>query len=196
VEGTLSIAESIQSIGFLTDFRESALIYPVVMTTHLACIAVFGGMILMTDLRLLGVAMTDRSIGEVVAKFRPWKRLGFCIMVTMGALLASSEAVKYTPNPFFWAKMTFLTLIGIHALIFRPLVYNNTEELDRSPTIPGRAKLAGALSLLLWFSVLTMGRLIGYYEGPGSPGKSVDKPSAALLVPAPQAASAQDTVAR
>ncbi|MBV9743190.1 MAG: hypothetical protein JO099_05455, partial [Acidobacteriia bacterium] len=89
------------------------------MSTHLTCIAVFGGMILMTDLRLLGVAMTDRSITEVVGKFRLWKRVGFCIMVTMGALLASSEAVKYTPNPFFWAKMTFLALIGIHALIFR-----------------------------------------------------------------------------
>ena len=27
------------------------------------------------------------------------------------------------------------------------------------------------LSLILWLSVLTMGRLIGYYEGSGSPGK-------------------------
>ena len=177
----MPIAESLQSIGFLTDFRESALVYPVVMSTHLACIAVFGGMILMTDLRLLGLAMTHRSIGEVVAKFRVWKRIGFCIMVTMGALLASSEAVKYRPNPFFWAKMAFLVLIGIHALIFRPLVYNNTDAIDRSPTVPRPAKLAGALSLVLWFGVLTFGRLIGYYEGPGSPGSPTTKPTAATL---------------
>jgi hypothetical protein len=183
----LSIAESIQSIGFLTDFRESALVYPVVMSTHLACIAVFGGMILMTDLRLLGVAMTDRPIGEVVAKFRIWKRIGFCIMVTMGALLASSEAVKYAPNPFFWAKMSFLALVGIHALIFRPLVYNNTDEIDHSSTIPRQAKLAGALSLFLWFGVLSFGRLIGYYEGPGSPGYSAPKPAAAFALPVSQA---------
>jgi uncharacterized membrane protein len=166
----MAIAETIQSIGFLTDFRESALVYPVVMTTHLACIAVFGGMILMTDLRLLGLAMTHRTVTDVVNQFRFWKRVGFCIMVTMGALLASSEAVKYSPNPFFWAKMSLLVLVGVHALIFRPRVYNNTAAIDKEPKLPTRAKLAGGLSLLLWLSILTMGRLIGYWEGPGSPG--------------------------
>ena len=49
-----SLMHSIQMIGFLTDIRESAIVYPVIMTTHLACIAVFGGLIVMTDLRLLG----------------------------------------------------------------------------------------------------------------------------------------------
>jgi hypothetical protein len=189
----LSIAHVIQSIGFLTDFRESALVYPIVMSTHLSCIAIFGGMILMTDLRLLGVAMTDRPISEVIEKFRIWKRIGFCIMVTMGALLASSEAEKYTPNPFFWCKMCFLTLVGIHAIIFRPLVYNHPAELDKSPTIPGRAKLAGALSLFIWFGILTFGRLIGYYEGPGSPGSPATKPAAALTLPLSHTAALSQT---
>jgi len=167
----MSISETIQSVGFLTDIRESALVYPIIMSTHLACIAVFGGMILMTDLRLLGIAMKDRPVTEVVNQFRIWKRVGFCIMVTMGALLASSEAVKYSTNPFFWAKMSFLVLVAVHAIIFRPRVYNNTAEIDRAPALPGIAKLAGALSLTIWLGVLSMGRLIGYYEGPGSPGK-------------------------
>jgi hypothetical protein len=52
----------------------------------------------------------------------------------------------------------------MHAMIFRPLVYNQTQEIDESPTIPGRAKVAAVLSLVLWFGVLSMGRLIGYYE--------------------------------
>ncbi len=179
----MSIANAIQSIAFLTDFRESVWVYPVVMAIHLSCIAVFGGMILMTDLRLLGVAMTDRPISEVIAKFRIWKRIGFCIMVTMGALLASSEAEKYSPNPFFWAKMCFLSLVAIHAAIFRPLVYNNPAELDKSPAIPGRAKLAGALSLFIWLGILTCGRLIGYYEDAQSAGSPATKPAAALTVP-------------
>jgi len=162
----VSISESIQSIGFLSDLRESALVYPAVMTTHLACIAIFGGMILMTDLRLLGLALRDRSVTDVVGQFRIWKRIGFCIMVTMGVLLASCEAEKYSGNPFFWAKMSLLVLVGVHALVFRGTVYNNTEEIDRAPLIPGRAKAAAALSLLLRFGVLSMGRLIGYYEPP------------------------------
>lgn len=169
----MSIAESIQSIGFLADLRESALVYPIVMATHLACIAVFGGMILMTDMRLLGLAMTDRTVTDVVNQFRIWKRIGFCIMVAMGILLGASEAEKYTPNPFFWGKMASLFLVAVHAIIFRPRVYNNTAAIDAEPTLPGRAKLAGALSLLIWFSILSNGRLIGYWEGPGSPGKPV-----------------------
>jgi hypothetical protein len=92
-------------------------------------------------------------------------------MITMGLLLGASEAEKYSNNPFFWAKMACLVLVAVHAAIFRPLVYNNTAAIDKAPSLPGIAKAAGALSLILWLSVLTMGRLIGYYEGPGSPGR-------------------------
>ena len=161
----LSLFQSIQSIGFLTDLRESAMVYPVVMSTHLSCIAVFGGMILMTDMRLLGWSLKKYTVTEVVSSLRPWKRVGFVIMVTMGLLLAGSEAEKYYHNPYFWAKMCCLALVGVHALIFRPSVYNRTEEIDRAPAIPTRAKAAALLSLVIWLSVLTMGRLIGYYEG-------------------------------
>jgi len=149
------------------DFAGSSWVYPSVLATHLCCIAAFGGMILMTNLRLLGWALTDFSISDVIGKLRPWKRLGFVIMITAGLLLGGSEADKYYPNPYFWTKMTLLVLLLVHGLVFRPSVYQNTAELDRAPVLPGRAKLAGALSLVLWVSVVCMGRLIGYYEGPG-----------------------------
>jgi len=160
----MTISDSIQSIDFLTAIRESALVYPLLLGTHLACIAFFGGMILMTDLRLLGLSLKNLTITEVVVGLRPWKRLGGVIMITAGLLLGSSEAVKYAPNPYFWTKMAILALIGVHALIFRPIVYNRTEELDRSPVIPTKAKVAASLSLVLWLGMICMGRLIAYYE--------------------------------
>ena len=64
----------------------------------------------MTDLRLLGLTFKGLTITEVVTSLRPWKRLGGVIMITMGLLLATSEAVKYAPNPYFWTKMTLLSL--------------------------------------------------------------------------------------
>jgi len=160
----MGIAHSIQSIGFLTDFSESVLAYPIVLSTHLACIGLFGGMILATDLRLLGLTFNSLTITEVVTSLRPWKRVGGTIMIAMGLLLATSEAEKYAPNPFFWTKMVILGLIGVHALVFRPIVYNKTEELDRSPAIPTRAKVAAILSLVLWTSMFVMGRLIAYWD--------------------------------
>lgn len=160
----MGIATSIQNIDFLTAIRESAMVYPCILSTHLTCIALFGGMILVTDLRLLGLTYKGLTITDVVTSLRPWKRLGGVIMITMGLLLATSEAEKYVPNPFFWTKMVILGLIGVHALIFRPIVYNKTEELDRSPVIPMRAKAAAILSLVLWTGMFTMGRLIAYWE--------------------------------
>ena len=160
----MTIAHSIESIGFLSDFSESVLAYPIVLSIHLTCIALFGGMILMTDLRLLGLTFKSVTITEMVTSLRPWKRVGGTIMIAMGLLLAACEAEKYAPNPYFWTKMIVLGLIGVHALIFRPIVYNQTEELDRSPVLPAKAKLAAILSLVLWVSMFTMGRLIAYWE--------------------------------
>jgi hypothetical protein len=160
----VAIAHSIQSIGFLTAFSESVLAYPIVLSIHLACIALFGGMILATDLRLLGLTFKSLTITDVVTSLRPWKRVGGTIMIAMGLLLAASEAEKYAPNPFFWTKMIILGLIGVHALIFRPIVYSKTEELDRSAVIPTKAKVAAILSLGLWTTMFVMGRLIAYWD--------------------------------
>jgi hypothetical protein len=160
----VDIAHSIQSIGFLSDFSESVLMYPIVLSTHLSCIALFGGMILMTNLRLLGLTFKSVTITEMVTSLRPWKHLGGTVMVCTGLLLATSEAEKYAPNPFFWTKMIILGLIGVHALIFRPIVYNRTEELDRSAVVPTKVKVAAILSLVLWTAMFTMGRLIAYWE--------------------------------
>jgi uncharacterized membrane protein len=157
----------------MTFIRESGLTYPVIMSTHLTCIAVFGGMIVITDLRMLGLALTNRPIADVVNGLRWWKRLGFVIMATMGFLLFGSKASDYYPNPYFWTKMSILALIGIHALIFRPGVYNQPEQLDASPVIPTRAKAAAALSLVLWTGMVCAGRLIGYYEPPQQKGHVV-----------------------
>ena len=160
----MGIAHSIQSVQFFSDFSESVLAYPIVLSIHLTCIALFGGMILFTDLRLLGVTFKGLTITDVVTSLRPWKRLGGTIMISIGLLLASSKAEEYAPNPFFWTKMIILGLIGVHAMIFRPIVYNRTEELDKSAVIPTKAKVAAILSLVLWTAMFTMGRLIAYWD--------------------------------
>lgn len=159
-----SICDSLQSIGFLTDVRESALVYPVILATHLVAIALFGGMILMTDLRLLGVGMRDVTITEVVQGTRIPKRIGLLIIITCGLLLGGSEALKYYQNPYFWTKMTFLVLATTHYFVFRSSVYNNTEALDKSPVIPTRVKAAAVLSMVIWTTIPVCGRLIAYYE--------------------------------
>jgi hypothetical protein len=161
-----SISHAIQSIGFLTYIRESGYTYPVIMATHLTCIAVFGGLIVTTDLRLLGWAFTDISVTDFVRGTRIWKRIGFVIMVTMGLLLATSEMDKYYANPYFQLKLSLIALVLVHALYFRPRVYNNTAAIDSAPRIPGVAKAAAVISLVLWIGIASCGRWIAYWEPP------------------------------
>jgi hypothetical protein len=162
----LSFAQSVQSTDFFTAMRGSAYVYPLVLTIHLIAIALFGGMILLVDVRLLGWAMRKYTVSELVNQLRPLKWAGFLILVTCGLLMAGCKAEEYYYNVFFRTKMTLLLLVGVHALIFHRGVYGNTAELDAAPRIPAQAKLAGALSLILWTALVIAGRGIGYIEPP------------------------------
>lgn len=162
----LSLAQWIQATVFFRDLRESWYVYPVVMSTHLLGIAVFGGMVLLTNLRLLGLAMTGRSVSDVIGQFRVAKRWGLVLIATCGVLMLGSKAEEYYYNIFVKVKLTLLLLMFVHGWYFRRSVYYNTAEIDRAPRIPARAKVAASLSLLIWTGIACAGRGIGYIDPP------------------------------
>jgi hypothetical protein len=149
-----------------TALRGSANIYPIVLSLHMIGIAFFGGMILMTDLRLLGWALRKRSIAEVITQFRVPKRWGLLLTATCGILLAGSKAEEYYYNAFFRTKLILFAVVIVTELVFYRSVYANPEVLDRTPSAPANAKLAAAISMLLWTSIACCGRGIGYIEPP------------------------------
>ena len=162
----LLFAQWIQATAFFTALRGSAYVYPIVMALHMVGIAFFGGMILMTDLRLLGWGMRKRSISDVVEQFRVPKRWGLLLTVTCGILMAGSKAEEYYYNAFFRTKLILLAMVVVQEIVFYRSVYANPAALDQSSRIPGTAKMAAALSLLLWISIACCGRGIGYIEPP------------------------------
>lgn len=156
--------QSLQDMHLATEIRESSLAYPIILSTHLAGMGLFGAMIAMTDLRILGIAMKDRPMADVHNQLRPFKHLGLTLVVICGALLAYSKAAIYWPNPFFQTKLTLLLLVGIHALVFRGPVYKSLGEMDRTGQTTRAAKLAAVISLVLWVGLVAAGRWIGYWE--------------------------------
>ncbi len=152
-----------QNTAWATALRESDVVYPVVLSLHLSAIALFGGTILLTNLRLLGLALRQIPVAEVVKQLRPYKWAGLVLILTCGVLLASAKADTYYPNPYFRIKILLISLVGVHALIFRRGVYNKDAGVA-----PPKAKLAACLSLALWLGILSMGRWIAYYEKPKS----------------------------
>ena len=173
----LQFCQWLQDTDFFTALRGSWYVYPAVMSLHLTAIAVSGGLILFTDLRLLGIALTKYRVSDVVNGLRWPKRIGFLVVATCGILMLGSKAEEYYYNAFVWAKLSLLATVGVHALIFRPSIYNHPETLDGASEMPGRAKAAAALSMLLWVSIACMGRGIGYIETP------VEKIHALLTTP-------------
>ncbi|HTT64548.1 MAG TPA: DUF6644 family protein [Bryobacteraceae bacterium] len=150
----------IENTDLSTAIREGALPYPIIGGIHLLGIALFGGMVLTTDLRLLGWAMRRRPVQDIVEQFRLWKWVGFAVVVSSGLLLAWAEPTKLYRSPAFWVKMVLLALVGVHAVAFRASVYGKTARPDVAETASG--KLAACISLLLWAGLIVSGRLIAF----------------------------------
>ena len=120
----LSFCQWLQSTAFFTEFRGSGIVYPVILSLHVLMIAMFGVMILITDLRLLG-GLRKYSVAELLDKLRMPKRVGFTLIVLCGLMLFGAKAEEYYYNVFFRSKMIILSLILIHAALFRAGVYRN-----------------------------------------------------------------------
>jgi hypothetical protein len=142
--------------------RQSLWLFPAIETVHLLGMAALVGTITVLDLRLLGWAMPQRRVSEVVPRLLPRVWLGFGVQVVTGVLLFSSEAVKIYGNPAFRLKMLLLLLAGIQALIFQTVVSQRLQAWDDRPSLPVMAKVTGITSILLWLGIVTAGRFIGF----------------------------------
>jgi hypothetical protein len=152
------ILEKIESTNLSTAIREGGLPYPIIGGIHLLAIALFGGMALVTNLRLLGWGIERWRVSELVQQLRPWKWTGLVAVTITGLLLAWSEPLKLYRSPSFWIKMVLFLMLGVHAIVFRRDVYGNTPALDKLLT--PKAKLAAICSMILWAGLVVFGRWI------------------------------------
>lgn len=83
-------------------------------------------------------------------------------MIVSGALLFYAVPVRTYQSVWFRAKMVFLILAGLNAWLFHSGVYRTVARWDLAAVIPRKAKLAGAISIVLWASIILSGRFIAY----------------------------------
>jgi len=142
--------------------HESLWVYPIVESVHVLTLCLFLGTAVMLDLRLLGLALSRVPMSEVFTRLQPWMLVGFVIMVTSGGLLFYAVPVRTYLNIFFRIKVVLLGLAGLNAWIFQRTVYRKVGEWDLDPVAPKPARVAGAVSLLLWAFIVVAGRMIAY----------------------------------
>lgn len=144
------------------EVRVSEWLFPAFETIHVLALVFVVGSIARMDMRLLGWIWRDRPVTEVAAQVLPWTWVSFVIAVIFGVLLFTSNAVRYADNFSFQMKMLFMVLAAVNMLFFHLGAYRSVGTWDRDPSPPFAAKLAGALSLILWVGVVAFGRWIGF----------------------------------
>lgn len=142
--------------------REGAWEYATLNFVHLLGLTFAAGTILFFDLRLLGLGLKRVSVSSAARTLLPWTWAGFAVMFVSGALLIISEATRLYSNVAFRTKLVLLILAGLNVLVFHNTVFRRVAGWDTASGTPLQAKIAGAVSISVWFGMMTAGRLIGY----------------------------------
>lgn len=144
--------------------RESLWAYPIIETVHVLGVALFVGLAILVDLRLLGVVLRQVRVTDAVDRLGTFIWIGFAAMLSTGVALFAADPVKFAANPWFQAKVALLAVAGLNAAIFHATVYRGVAAWDGEPRPPLRARVAGAVSLGVWTAVIAAGRLIAFHQ--------------------------------
>ncbi len=160
--------------SMLADFSKSSSgVFAGVQTVHIASMVVLGGMLLLGDLRMLNVVLTEVPSQTIIENTRKWIYLALAFIVLSGIYEASAIAMKLAYNSFFFAKMAGLAMgiffvLSIRSAVYRRapgLVYaqGSNAALQQTETVrPWIVKLVAVANLAIWFSVAASGRWIGF----------------------------------
>jgi len=133
-------------------------VYAIGQSLHLMALALLGGTVLLTDLRLLNVILRDVPSEQVTENAYKWFRVALVIIVATGIFMAAAVATKLYYNSFYWAKMAALaTGILFVFVIKRPLLKRPHSEIN-----PIVLKSVALASMVIWFSAAATGRWIGF----------------------------------
>lgn len=138
------------------------LLFPNIETIHVLSLALVFGSILMVDLRLLGVTSRGTPIAKLSGEVLPYTWSAFGVAVITGTLMFVSRAHVYFYNLQFRLKFLCMFLAGINMLVFHFGSYRSVLKWDTALPTPRAARLAGALSIMLWVGVIFFGRWIGF----------------------------------
>ena len=159
IEGLLA---SLEATGVAERIRTSLYLFPLIESAHVIGLTMVFGLIAIIDLRLLGIASTRRPFSRMASDIMKWTWAAFALTVMTGLLMFATNAAVYYHNFYFRAKMAMLVCAGINILIFERTAARSIGRWDRDPAAPLAGKSVAVVSLLIWISVIFLGRWIGF----------------------------------
>ena len=159
IHGWLDVIEALPSSIAI---RESVNGYSALLAIHVIGMCIFGGLVLMMDLRLMGIGNMGTPFSQLQKRLFPWQVFGMLLSAATGAILIYGQPTRFYTNIFFWVKMMMMLLAMVNALAFHQSEYDTVATWDARGTPPFNAKLEGVLSVILWAGVVVAGRMIAY----------------------------------
>jgi hypothetical protein len=142
--------------------RESQYVWSLFEVAHVVCMCLFAGLIIMMDLRLLGIGNMQTPFSQLQRRLFPWQMLGMACSAATGFVLVFGDPMRFYANIFFWMKMLMMVIAAINAMAFHYITYFSVDAWDDARVPQFGAKLSGALGVALWGFVIIAGRLIPY----------------------------------
>jgi hypothetical protein len=98
-----ALIKSLEAKGLDTKIRESVYLFPMLESIHVLGLALVFGTISIIDLRLLGLASTQRSFQRMASDILKWTWAAFALTALTGALMFTTNATVYYHNFYFRA---------------------------------------------------------------------------------------------
>ena len=157
-----SLFEWLEAMPMSLALRESIYGYPIMLTSHVVSMTLIAGLLIMMDLRLMGVGNLQTPVTRIQDRLFPWQMLGLATSVLTGGLLFFGQPMRFYGNFYFWIKNGLMLLALVNALWFHLTTYQSVAAWDTDRTPPFAARMAGALGMVLWAGVIVTGRMIAY----------------------------------
>lgn len=136
-------------------------IWPASETLHFIGLAMLVGVIWLLDLRILGVA--KRLPLGPLQKLVPFGIAGFVINMITGALFFAGDPFQYIHNIAFQLKILFIILAGVNvSLFYITPIGRHADAVGPGEDASIPAKIIAASSIVLWFGVMYMGRMLPF----------------------------------
>ncbi|MWV26860.1 DUF6644 family protein [Aurantiacibacter rhizosphaerae] len=154
--------QQINDLPLSAAIRENINAFPMLESLHVLAVAIVFGTILVVDLRLFGIASHRSSAQRLSAELLPYTWGAFVLAVITGVLMFITNPISYANNTEFLIKLILIAVAGLNMVWFHSTTYRRIAEWDEDMPPPTAARIAGAVSFVLWTAVIFLGRWIGF----------------------------------
>jgi len=137
-------------------------VIPAVQSIHIVCIGIVIAAVFMIDLRIFGWAGRDQTLEQTTRRFSAWLWSSLVVLLVTGALMIIGEPVRELLSLSFWLKMSMLAVGILVAMTFQMSLRKNSRQWEDALLQRWTTKSLAVLTLLVWCSIIILGRLIAY----------------------------------